>query len=337
MISTKEAQALLDSKTKSSTIVFLDSYHGDKELHNFKCLVCGHIWSTTPNYLKRQNHFGCLNCYKIANQQQTDNSYFSKSGTKKLLSSKTSPVENNWLTEDEIKQINEYEQEVYKLIMQLPLINEEIQNCNLKIDELNKQIAIMYKEYKKSFNFNILLIILLFPFWLRHELKYSNMQSPLRDKIQLLEKEIYQKNNNIKHINSNIQALNDSIKELKQNKEYTLNINRLSSRLNIKVGGKTNLYYFRFEQNNIKYYKIGISINGVDLRYRNKDGTLYRRIEKIFFDLPIKDASRLEKLILHTFSSNLANDPSLLKSKGGYTEVFNRDVLDLDTYGDNKL
>lgn len=106
---------------------------------------------------------------------------------------------------------------------------------------------------------------------------------------------------------------------------------RLQNRITLHQGSKTRLYYFRFYHSGKKYYKIGISINGVYDRYKNKDGTQYGRIEKIFFDTHIREAERIEQLILYVFKDKLANDKNLLATKGGYSEVFVSDVLELDT------
>ena len=132
---------------------------------------------------------------------------------------------------------------------------------------------------------------------------------------------------NLQILKSNLSITNDLI-------TFDKNILRLKNRINIKPGGKTRLYYFRFNYKGRKYYKIGVTINSVSDRYKNFDGSDYRAIEKIFFDTNILEAKRIERLIKHVFKDKLANDKHILSVKGGYSEVFISDVLNLDNYTD---
>jgi hypothetical protein len=78
------------------------------------------------------------------------------------------------------------------------------------------------------------------------------------------------------------------------------------------------------------YYKIGISINGIGRRYTRWDGGGSLDIDEIFFDIPVYSAKSMESLILETFDEYRAKDPRLLGEYNGWTEVFTRDVLELE-------
>lgn len=330
MLNSLEAQKILNQKIKTASIQLISEYEGDKKIHEFKCTICNHYWSTTPNQLKRKDNIGCPKCNILKNEKKKfEKEYFGVLGTKKLLTNITLPMRSNWLSNDIEDLIKIKKNKIKDFQALIPIIEKElyILEDNLKETKLkNKAI------YDSTLKFGIFAVIL-FPIWLWYQLKQSAKRSPLFKSINTLEDKIKRKNFEIYHeIPLQIQKLENEIRKMQNDAEYQANISRLENRLNINIGGKTNLYYFRFAQNGQKYYKIGISINGLEARYRNKDGSLYKRIEKVFFDLPLREAIRFEKLILHTFASHKANDSSLLRSKGGYTEVFKIDVLELDTY-----
>jgi hypothetical protein len=204
------------------------------------------------------------------------------------------------------------------------------------LSEYKNLHRIHLKDFKtqasKQKEFHWVFIIILFPIWIWYQIKYSKEISPYRLLVAHSSKELNTAEHELYRLNSDLESQENSLKYLKEHIEYEKNIARLSDRINIQIGGKTNLYYFRFRHDGKKYYKIGITINDVYNRYKNKDGSNYRVIEKIFFDTTIYDAKRIERLILHTFKDKLVNDKNILSIKGGYSEVYASDVLELDNY-----
>lgn len=134
----------------------------------------------------------------------------------------------------------------------------------------------------------------------------------------------------LQNIDRDIWHINFHMKSIEHKEKYKTNIERLSDRLGLKLGGKTHLYYFRFKWEGRAYYKIGISINGIGSRYTRWDGKGSLDIDEIFFDLPVYSAKSMERLILETFDDYRARNPKLLGEYNGWTEVFTRDVLELE-------
>ncbi|WP_141052047.1 GIY-YIG nuclease family protein [Aliarcobacter cryaerophilus] len=154
----------------------------------------------------------------------------------------------------------------------------------------------------------------------------------------ILNEEMLNKRNTEKEKNRvgyKISKLEDRIDNLIKRNEYLKNIRRLKKRIDVKIGGDTRLYYFKFTHNGQKYFKIGITKNSVLERYSKSDGFIsYATIEinKIFFDIQIENAKKIEQIIIKGFKDFLCNDSSILYKENGYTEVFKKDVLNLDTY-----
>jgi len=96
----------------------------------------------------------------------------------------------------------------------------------------------------------------------------------------------------------------------------------------------TTLYYLEtqdFKGNSV--YKIGITTGTVAFRYQKLDDSDY----KILFEKKLEDACTLEGVIKDRFIDKLAftskrNITENTKLDSGYTETFNTDVLELDTY-----
>ncbi|MFA5454124.1 MAG: hypothetical protein WC272_02280 [Sulfurimonas sp.] len=329
-MTTKDAQKLLNTKRKDSSILFHEDYKSDKERHSFKCKKCFYIWESSPNLLKRKENVGCPNCYEIVLQSKKEKKEFTKiRGATKLLNSHTLSLSEISASAEKINEINNLKRQLEQNKKFIEMQNQKIlnlqENYNEKSFELNKQLAL-----KTHFGFFFGLI--LFPIWLWYQYSFDEKVKPYQERMQKSKKELDDVLNQIKRLSSDVLWDERCLKQSIESLEYEKNILRLQNRIIINQGGKTKLYYFRFHYNEKKYYKIGISTNGVYSRYKNKDGTEYGRIEKIFFDTNIREAERIEQLILHVFKEKLAKDKNLLATKGGYSEVFISDILGLDTY-----
>ena len=55
-------KALVQEKTEGRIVV--DAYRGREQKVDYRCTVCGHTWSTTQDYFKNGQGYGCPNCKK---------------------------------------------------------------------------------------------------------------------------------------------------------------------------------------------------------------------------------------------------------------------------------
>ncbi len=326
-LTTKEAQNLLNKKTKN--IVFNEEYKSDKVKHQFKCTECNHHWETTPNILKRKGNIGCPKCNEKKVILKKEKKEFSSiRGATKLLKNSTLPMSS--------VSNNHKISELRKITSDINSKKQPIKDKKLDLSEYKNLHRIHLKNLKeqasKQNHFGWFFAIILFPIWIWYQMKFSEEIAPYKELEANSSKILNNAENELYRLNRDLESLENSLRILEEDIEYEKNIARLSNRINIQLGGKTNLYYFRFRHDGKKYYKIGITVNSVHYRYRNGDGSSYRAIEKIFFDTTIYDTNRIERLILHTFKDKLANDRSILSKKGGYSEVFVSDVLGLDNY-----
>jgi len=85
------------------------------------------------------------------------------------------------------------------------------------------------------------------------------------------------------------------------------------------------LYYFRFTFKGRIYYKVGITSQTLKQRY----GKDYDKIDKILYDELIDSAIRIEQKIKVKFKKDVF--PLKYFNDGGHTEIFDRDVLELDS------
>lgn len=169
-----------------------------------------------------------------------------------------------------------------------------------------------------------LLGIIFFPIFILNSYSYEKKNKSEREKLYSLKEQI----------SSDLELIRIEEKEINRKliyERYIINISTLRSKYEIKIGNELNLYYIRLSYDNKLYYKIGITKNSVKYRFMDQNGLLYKKIDKIFFDLPIVNAKIIEKSILMNFKDKLAKDKNILKSYGGYTEVFLEDILNLDT------
>ena len=327
-ITLKEAQKLLDLKRNDGSILINEEYKGDKAKHTFKCSNCEEIWTSTPNSLKRTNNRGCPNCYKV----NTNN----KNSKKNVNRSKESDKLKNNLTllttevSGAVAVPSGKAEMKFNHLDVVELIEREKAN-QLKLNSVYKNHSdLLISTNSRKLNFGLFFGLLLFPIWISYHFYYKAKIKPLEimtenslKKLRLVESEITQLESKLKEMRSeSVQA--------KKNCLYRNNLSRLKNRLNVNFGGDTSLYYFSFSIKGEKYYKIGITKYSVYERYKDLDGSNYKAIDKIFFDTKIKDAKKIERLILQTFRNDLAMNRDLLARKGGYSEVFTSDVLDLD-------
>lgn len=89
------------------------------------------------------------------------------------------------------------------------------------------------------------------------------------------------------------------------------------------------LYYVKLLVNDKQYYKIGVTTRTIQERFRqeNNPDLIIIPIKEEYFEFG-KDAYTKELNILQEHRSDLTKDTGLLKSGG--TEIFSRDVLNLD-------
>ena len=90
---------------------------------------------------------------------------------------------------------------------------------------------------------------------------------------------------------------------------------------NIEVGGERRLYYLRVEFKGKPYYKIGITKNTVEERYKSYNNYV------VLYDKIITKAETIENQIKEEFKEDIF-PIALLGTMG--TEFFDRDVLGLD-------
>jgi hypothetical protein len=328
-MTTTEAQKLLNAKRNDSSIRFSEDYKGDKERHFFHCSRCNYRWESTPNILKRKDNIGCPNCHAVSLQTKKEKKEFSKvRGATKLLNSTT-------LESFEVDSPADYVTKINDLEKQIKQAKALIESESRKLPSLQSQHQAKLVELKSigstRTEFGFVFGLLLFPIWIWYQMHFDAKIQPYVKAEAEAKKELDTVTNTIRHTKSDITMLERSLSSAKEDLVYMKNILRLQNRITLHVGGKTKLYYFRFKHDGKKYYKIGITTNSVHYRYRNQDGSTYGAIEKVFFDTNIREAERIEKLILHVFNSQLANDNTMLRTKGGYSEVFVSDVLGLDT------
>lgn len=111
------------------------------------------------------------------------------------------------------------------------------------------------------------------------------------------------------------------------NKEVLLEQNRAKSMVEnftINPNADNRLYYFRFIFKGQKYYKVGITSQTLKQRY----GKEYDKIDKILYDELIDGAIKMEQKIKLKFQNDIF--PLKYFNDGGHTEIFDRDVLELD-------
>lgn len=325
MISTDEAQALINKKVGHCNIVFFEPYRGDKVEHLFKCTVCNHSWQATPNKLKRSDDIGCAKCHiPKKRESQVKEPVIKKGppGSKKLLNgiTKSKPIKSiNKEVAVKKNELIEFEKKHKSLSAQLPLHRNDFDAKSTALRQVSAN----------DWEFNLLALILL-PLWILTAMSQSKKNEPYRRELEEARKKCSLLEMQLQGINSDIWRLNSHIKSVEYQEKYTTSIERLSDRLALKLGGRTHLYYFRFKWEGRSYYKIGISINGIGSRYTRWDGKGSLDIDEIFFDLPVYSAKSMERLILETFDDYRARNPKLLGEYNGWTEVFTRDVLELE-------
>jgi len=84
------------------------------------------------------------------------------------------------------------------------------------------------------------------------------------------------------------------------------------------------LYYFRFIFKNKVYYKLGITSQTLKERY----GSEYKKIDKILYDEKIDSAIKIEKELKNQYKDDIF--PLKYFNDGGHTEIFDKDILNLD-------
>lgn len=100
--------------------------------------------------------------------------------------------------------------------------------------------------------------------------------------------------------------------------------NKITDNFVINENADNRFYYFRFIFKGIPYYKIGITSQSLKDRYK-KD---YKKIEKILYNEKIDGAMKIEKELKERFKESIF--PLAYLNGGGHTEIFDRDILELD-------
>lgn len=92
------------------------------------------------------------------------------------------------------------------------------------------------------------------------------------------------------------------------------------------------LYYIKIKHSNQLFFKIGITNNTVESRYKRYDKIKFIDYIEIKFDKG-EIANNIEKLILKEFKKNIIMDVIVLKD--GNTEIFDNDVLNFEEFKKN--
>jgi hypothetical protein len=95
--------------------------------------------------------------------------------------------------------------------------------------------------------------------------------------------------------------------------------------------GKQLLYYISLKHGGKTYYKIGITRYSLKNRYRRE----YHSADitpVLMLEMPQKSALAVETAIKIAFISYRANNRAILSLDGGYTEVYDHDILELNGF-----
>ena len=99
-----------------------------------------------------------------------------------------------------------------------------------------------------------------------------------------------------------------------------------------KYGWRTMVYYIRIEAYAMPLWKIGITSNDLDNRYCIADRQLIVKI-KTWQYATREEAEAHEREVLAEFADDVYKGDPVLRS-GGHSELFTRDVLELDSQDD---
>ncbi len=316
MLCTKEAQRELSIKRGDSSIEFVSEYIGDNGKHEVRCKKCYHEWETTPNTLKRKGSIGCPQCGQRkklpAKQIKTEKyrQYIEKIFNFKKDIKKANQNKNKYSPSSQVKAWSN------KLIA---IQKERIEKEKVFM-QFKNEMQMMEKELveRRRLVPNLTVRIL------------TKSGREKNDSYESLKRDLYMKRYTLSNESSLLDKIKNSEIKLEEKLKSRSSIEKIRKRFNLKYGGKTKLYYIRLKMGGKYYYKIGITTNSVDSRFCNSEGKLSRAVDKIFFEEKLKNAEEIETIILKAHRAELANDPNLLRNYGGYSEIFNTDVLDLE-------
>jgi len=112
---------------------------------------------------------------------------------------------------------------------------------------------------------------------------------------------------------------------IKKNKFSKINKqNNITNAFVKNINADNRLYYFRFLFKNKVYYKLGITSQTLKERY----GSEYTKIDKILYDEKIDGAIKIEKELKLKYKDDIF--PLKYFNDGGHTEIFDKDILNLD-------
>ncbi len=95
------------------------------------------------------------------------------------------------------------------------------------------------------------------------------------------------------------------------------------------VAGKQLLYYIALQHGGKRYYKIGITQHSLKKRYSREYHSV--QIEPVLMlEMSRRSAATIERAIKLGFFKDRVNNRSILAKDGGYTEVYGRDILEID-------
>lgn len=113
--------------------------------------------------------------------------------------------------------------------------------------------------------------------------------------------------------------------EIKKTKKTESNIEKSIVNTFVKNKNADNrLYYFRFIFKNNVYYKLGITSQTLKERY----GSEYNKIDKILYNEKIDGAIKIERELKLKYKDDIF--PLKYFNDGGHTEIFDKDILNLD-------
>ena len=145
-----------------------------------------------------------------------------------------------------------------------------------------------------------------------HGYKYKSHEDIIKERDSYIEK---------KRLENEIQYY----KELKRDSEKDMRAETSIVSTFIKNKNADNrLYYFRFKFKDKIYYKLGITSQTLKKRY----GSEYYKIDKVLYDEKIDSAIKTEQELKLKYKDDIF--PLKYFNDSGHTEIFDRDILDLD-------
>jgi len=198
---------------------------------------------------------------------------------------------------------------------ELSRFKENIGDLEQKIDSLETKLLILlndkvYKDFKQSQEEAYQLA------------KIKALKPEVLKLIHLLFR-VIERRTILKSLGTNLNYFMMSEKVIDRTQKIEKSLDVLEN-FNPVEGGETTLYYLRLLFRGVRYYKIGVTLKSVNERYSPKD---FQFIDKVLYEKKLTHANTIEQKIKTKYRSNIF--PLAILSSG-HSEVFDRDILDLD-------